>query len=106
MAALLHEAIQNFIHLFFFLLTLIQLLSKLGKLLLVANVSDQLNSINTAARVDFGLQFFSIFSNSGTGQYQPQPDQRFPSAERLDTTEINDREEIYDSIRAFLGKGR
>ena len=42
----------------------------------------------------------------GSGEFKRHLDERFESAERLVTTEINDREEIYDSIRAFLGKGR
>lgn len=47
-----------------------------------------------------------VESPYGTGQFLHDVDEAFRTDERVVTSEIKDPDGIYDSIRAFLGKGR
>ncbi|MDQ7779982.1 MAG: DUF444 family protein [Planctomycetota bacterium] len=47
-----------------------------------------------------------VRSAYGSGQFKKDLDEHFTDEERLITSEIRDREGIYDSIRDFLKKGR
>jgi len=56
-----------------------------------------------------GINLFGygqVESPYGTGQFLHDVDEAFREDERVVTSEIKDAEGIYDSIRAFLGKGR
>ena len=47
-----------------------------------------------------------VDSPYGSGQFVKDLREHFPEDDRLITSEINDRDEIIESIREFLGKGR
>lgn len=47
-----------------------------------------------------------VRSYYGSGEFIVDLEEYFPNEEKLIATEIQDREAIYDSIRAFLGKGK
>ncbi len=47
-----------------------------------------------------------VKSAYGSGQFKKDLDAVFPGDERIVTSEIRDREGIYESIREFLGKGK
>jgi uncharacterized protein len=47
-----------------------------------------------------------VKSEYGSGRFKQDLDERFAGDERLLTSEIQDRNGIVDSIKAFLGRGR
>jgi hypothetical protein len=47
-----------------------------------------------------------VKSAYGSGDFLYGLEEAFPEDARLITSKINSKEEIYDSIKAFLGKGR
>jgi uncharacterized sporulation protein YeaH/YhbH (DUF444 family) len=47
-----------------------------------------------------------VRSAYGSGQFKKDLDEQFGSNEKLITSEIQDKDAIYDSIRDFLGKGK
>jgi uncharacterized sporulation protein YeaH/YhbH (DUF444 family) len=49
--------------------------------------------------------FGQVRSSYGGGRFKTDLEEAFPGEPRLITSEIRDREEIYDAIRRFLGKG-
>jgi uncharacterized sporulation protein YeaH/YhbH (DUF444 family) len=49
--------------------------------------------------------FGQVRSSYGGGRFKTDLEEAFPGEPRLVTSEIRDREEIYDAIKRFLGKG-
>jgi uncharacterized protein len=49
--------------------------------------------------------FGQVRSSYGGGRFKTDLDEGFPGEERLVTAEIRDKDEIYDAIKKFLGKG-
>jgi len=47
-----------------------------------------------------------VESAYGSGRFIKELESRFPEEEKLVTSEIKSKDDIYDSIKAFLGKGR
>lgn len=49
--------------------------------------------------------FGQVRSSYGGGRFKTDLEEAFPGEERIITTDIRDRDEIYDAIKKFLGKG-
>jgi uncharacterized protein len=49
--------------------------------------------------------FGQVRSSYGGGRFKTDVDEAFPGEPRVVTSEIRDRDEIYDAIKRFLGKG-
>ena len=52
------------------------------------------------------LCYGQVESAYGSGQFIKDLDVKFGDEEKLVTSEIKDKEQVYDSIKTFLGKGR
>ncbi len=51
------------------------------------------------------FSFGQVRSSYGGGRFKTDLEEAFPEEPRLATSEIRDRDEIYDAIKRFLGKG-
>ncbi len=51
------------------------------------------------------LCFGQVRSSYGGGRFKTDLEEAFPGEERIVTSEIRDKDEIYDAIKRFLGKG-
>jgi uncharacterized sporulation protein YeaH/YhbH (DUF444 family) len=49
--------------------------------------------------------FGQVRSSYGGGRFKTDIEEAFPGEERIVTSEIRDKDEIYDAIKRFLGKG-
>jgi hypothetical protein len=49
--------------------------------------------------------FGQVRSSYGGGRFKADLEEAFPGHEKIVTSEIRDRDEIYDAIKRFLGKG-
>ena len=47
-----------------------------------------------------------VKSAYGSGQFKKDLDDKFPNNDNIITSEIKDKDAIYDSIKDFLGKGK
>jgi uncharacterized sporulation protein YeaH/YhbH (DUF444 family) len=49
--------------------------------------------------------FGQVRSSYGGGRFKSDVEEAFPGEEKVVTSEIRDRDEIYDAIKRFLGRG-